>query len=117
MIPEANVTSLCTQDTIVIMSWKNHGMQTVTREREGKQVALRVDMKHDGVKNLSGLAREGATGWRKPDKGFNYGEEVYGEFVLVRSESVLAPTDARSKGTDEPAESVYGVEGVSAVIR
>lgn len=37
--------------------------------------------------------------------------------MLVRSESVLAPTDARSKRTDEPTESVYGVEGVSAVIR
>lgn len=37
--------------------------------------------------------------------------------MLVRGESVLAPTDPRSKRTDEPAESVYSVEGISAVIR
>lgn len=37
--------------------------------------------------------------------------------MLVRGESVLAPTDPRCKRTKESAESVYGMKGVSAVIR
>lgn len=76
MIPEAKGAGLCTYVTIIIMPGKNHGVQTMTRECEGKQVALRINMKHDGVKYFGGLARESATGRRKPDKRFDDGEEV-----------------------------------------
>lgn len=76
VIPEAKGASFRTYDTIIIMPRNNYAMQTMTREREGEQVALRIDMKHDGVKYFRGLAREGATGRREPDKGFDNGDEV-----------------------------------------
>ena len=54
-------------------------------------------MKDDGVKYFRGLARECTTRRSRSDKGFDDGKEVQGEFVFIRSESVLAPTDPGSK--------------------
>jgi len=76
VIPETKRAGLCTYDTIVIMPGKNHGVQTAAREREGKQVALGVNMKHDGIKSFHGLASERATACRKSDKGLDDGEEM-----------------------------------------